>query len=76
MFYNGYHFFGMHLAWWFIWIMLLIWIFALPYDIPYQRKKEDSPLDILQKRFASGLLTNEDYLEKKKILENDLAKKH
>jgi putative membrane protein len=74
MFYEGYHFWGMHLLWWFVWIILLFWIFATPYDIPGQRKKKDSPLDILQKRFASGQISTEEYHEKKKILENDLAK--
>jgi len=55
--------------------MMLIWIFALPYRIPFQRYKKDSPLDILQKRFASGEITNEEYQEKKKILENDSGEK-
>jgi putative membrane protein len=36
--------------------------------------KKDSPLDILQKRFAAGEITTEEYQEKKKILENDSAK--
>jgi len=66
--YDGYHFWGMHLIWWFIWIILLIWIFAIPFDIPYQRKKKDTPLDILQRRFASGDITKEEYLEKRKLL--------
>jgi putative membrane protein len=74
MFYYGYHFWGMHLIWWFIWIMFLIWIFATPYDIPGQRSKKNSALDILQKRFASGEITNEEYQEKKKILESDSGK--
>ena len=73
MFYN-YSYGGMHLIWWIIWIFLLFWIFALPYNIPGQRMKKDSPLDILQRRLASGEITNEEYQEKKKILENDLAK--
>jgi putative membrane protein len=73
--YDGYHFWGMHLIWWFIWIFFLIWIFATPWDIPGQQRKKDSPLDILQKRFASGQITKEQYLEQKGILENDLAKK-
>ena len=72
--YDGYHFGGMHLIWWFIWVMFLFWIFATPYDIPGQQKKKDSPLDILRKRLASGQITNEEYLEKKKILESDLVK--
>ncbi len=73
MFYDGYHFWGMHLIWWFVWLSLLFWIFAIPYDIPGQRRS-DSPFDILRKRFASGQMTNEEYQEKKKILEKDLAK--
>ncbi|HEY8782183.1 MAG TPA: SHOCT domain-containing protein [Mucilaginibacter sp.] len=33
-----------------------------------------TPLDVLQRRFASGGITTEEYQEKKKILENDPAK--
>lgn len=64
-------FWGMHLFWWIIWVILLIWIFATPWDIPGQRTKKDTPLDILKKRFASGELTREEYEEKKKILEQN-----
>ena len=73
MFYNNYYG-GMHFAWWLIWVIMLFWIFATPYDIPGQRRKRDTPLDILQKRFAAGDINNEEYKEKKKILENDLSK--
>lgn len=69
MFYHGYHIWGMHLFWWFIIVVLIIWIFATPYDIPGQRRKKDSPLDILQKRFTSGTITKDEYQEKKEILE-------
>lgn len=74
MFYDGYHFWGMHLIWWFIWIILLFWIFAMPYDVPGQRKKKDSPLDILQKRFTSGQITKEEYQESKKNAGKRLGK--
>lgn len=74
MFHDGYNFFGMHLLWWFGWLILMLWIFATPYDIPGQRKKKDSPLDILQKRLASGKISNEEYQEKKKIIGNDSVK--
>lgn len=73
MMYDGYHFGGMHLMWWFIWVIFMVIIFATPYDIPGQRKRRNSSLDILQKRYASGEITNEEYLEKKKILEGDSA---
>jgi putative membrane protein len=72
MFYD-HSYWGMHFFWWFAWIMLLIWIFAIPYDIPGQRSRRNSPLDILQRRFASGEIKLEEYNEKKKILENDLS---
>lgn len=62
----------MNLVWWLIWMIILFWIFATPYDIPGQRRRKDSPLDILQKRFALGQITNTEYQERKKILEKDL----
>ena len=74
MMYNGYHFGGMHFIWWLIWIMFLLTIFASPYEIPGQRSRRQSPLDILQNRLASGQITNEEYQEKKTMLERDLAK--
>ena len=72
MLYDNYYW-GMNFIWWFAWIMLLIWIFAIPYDIPGQRRRKNSPLDILQRRFASGELKLDEYNEKRKILENDLS---
>jgi len=62
----------MNMIWWVIWIIMIFWIFATPYNIPGQRMKNDSPFDILRKRFAAGEITNDEYQEKKKILENDM----
>jgi putative membrane protein len=72
MFYNN-NFWGMDIIWWFIWMVMIFWIFATPYDIPGQRRRKDAPLDILQKRFAAGEITKEEYQERKKILTADLA---
>lgn len=69
--YEGYHFWGMHFFWWILWVLMLIWIFATPYNIPGQKLKKDSPLDILKKRFALGEIDIEEYLETKKILKVD-----
>lgn len=55
-------------------MIMIFWIFATPYNIPGQRTRKNSPLDILQKRFASGEITNDEYQEKKKILENDVIR--
>jgi putative membrane protein len=52
--YFNFHFWGMHLLWWLLGMILIIWIFAIPYNIPGQRAKKDSPLHILKKRFANG----------------------
>lgn len=67
--YENYHFWGMHSLWWIIWIILLFWIFATPYNIPGQRTKKDTPLNILKKRFALGEISKEEYEEKKKLIE-------
>jgi len=72
--YYGYHFGGMYLIWWLVWLVFLFSIFALPYNISGQRMQKDSPLDILKKRLASREIKTEEYQEKKKILESDLAK--
>lgn len=67
--YYEHHFWGMHLLWWIFWIILILWIFATPYEIPGQRTKKETPMDILKKRLAKGEITNEEFDEKKKILE-------
>jgi len=59
----------MHLVWWIIWGIFIFWIFAIPYDIPGQRNKKETPLEILKKRFALGQITKDEYQQNKKILE-------
>jgi len=73
MFHDG-GFIGMHLLWWVFWIVLLVVMFGWFEPVPKKRIRKDSPFDILQKRLASGDITNEEYAEKKRIIENDLAK--
>lgn len=74
MVYNTDYYWGMNLVWWIIWMVLLVWIFAIPFDIPGQRARRATPLDILQKRFASGQISKDEYADHKKILENDASK--
>lgn len=73
MFYDN-NFWGMDIIWWVLWIGMIFWIFATPYDIPGQRRKKDGPLDILQKRFAAGEITIEEYQERKRIIATDLVR--
>jgi len=71
MFYDNYG--GMNLIWWIVWMGLLLWIFAIPYDIPFQRNRKTSPLDILKSRFAKGEISQDEYYDRKTIIENDLS---
>ena len=75
MFYDGYHFGGMHLFWWFAWLLFIFWIFATPYSMMgYRMLKTESPIDVLKRRLATGEINNEEYHEKKKIIEAPLNK--
>jgi putative membrane protein len=69
MFYNGYQFWGMDIIWWGVWLFLLFWIFATPFSIPGERKKKDTPLDILKKRFAAGQISEHEFRVNKKTIE-------
>ncbi|WP_367890462.1 SHOCT domain-containing protein [Pedobacter mucosus] len=67
MFYEN-NYWGMDFIWWCIWLVFLFWIFALPYQIPGQRHRKDTPLDILNRRFASGEISKEEFKERKDFL--------
>lgn len=70
-YFNGHHFFGMHWVWWILWLIFIFWVFAMPYDVPGQRTKKETPLDILKKRYAAGDINKEEYEEQKKVLLKD-----
>jgi putative membrane protein len=70
MHFNDGHFGGMHFIWWVIWIAVLIWIFFIPYSIPYQKSKKESPKDILDRRYAKGEITKEQYEEIKRDIDS------
>ncbi|WP_018344208.1 SHOCT domain-containing protein [Cytophaga aurantiaca] len=74
MFYDGYHLAGMHLFWWFVWLLFIFWMFASPYSIMGYRMLKYSSMDILKRRLASGEISNDEYHEKKRILELPLTK--
>lgn len=58
---------GMSSFWWIFWVIVL-WVLMTPGGAHAQAKK-DSPLDVLKKRFAAGLINKQEYEEKKKILQ-------
>ncbi|MFT5453149.1 MAG: putative membrane protein [Enterobacterales bacterium] len=65
------HYFGMHLLWWGVWIILLIWIFAIPCSIPGSRSREKDAVEILKKRFARGEIEKDEYQEKLLMLKDE-----
>lgn len=65
------YYYGMNVIWWVIWIILLFWIFAIPYDIPGQRRKKESEYDILRRKYAEGIISTVEFQEKKKNLEQE-----
>ncbi|HZT72627.1 MAG TPA: SHOCT domain-containing protein [Terriglobales bacterium] len=64
-------------AWWWIWwvIWALIIIFAISWWTPWGGRsrfvRRETPLEILQRRLASGELTPQQYEEQKAILLRD-----
>jgi putative membrane protein len=70
-----YHFVGMHLLWWLFWVMLIIGFFSIA--IPVRRKTvrlyHVNSFGILQRRYAAGEITTEEYEERKTRIERDLS---
>lgn len=66
-------FFGMHMLWWLFWIILISILFGWFEPVPKKRIRKDSALDILQRRFASGEVTAEEYQASKDVLASDLT---
>ena len=60
------HYWGMHFFWWIFWILLIAWILLMPYK---KKRKKDTSIDILKKRFASGEITKEEFEETKQLLD-------
>lgn len=61
-------FFGMHFLWWIFFLALMVGLFAyLTKAAP--RSGDESPLEILKKRFARGEITREEYEESRRVLE-------
>jgi len=74
MFYDGgYSMGGMHGLWWFFWLasigVLVFYIWGSP-SAKRQRPRE-TPLDVLQRRLASGGITPEQYEQRKALLDRD-----
>jgi putative membrane protein len=73
MMHDGGWFWGMHIFWWFFWIILIIVFFSLLTPVPKKKARlhRETPLEILQRRYATGEISTEEYEERKARLERD-----
>lgn len=65
--YDGWWFFGMHLFWWLFWVIIIVLFFWLLTPVPRKRAQvhRETPLEILQHRYAAGEISTEEYEERK-----------
>jgi len=67
-----YYYWGMHAYWWIWWVF--IWIMFFGFFMPVRRtsyKLMQSPLQLLQARYAAGEITSDEYEERRTKLLRD-----
>lgn len=67
---DGGWFWGMHLFWWLFWFVLMTLLLGFSTPVP-RHKVRETPLQILQRRYAAGELSSEEYEERKQRIERD-----
>ena len=70
MYYNGWGFWGMHFFWWLFWIVVIV-VTLLPVTPVSRGRRRETPLEILQRRYAAGEIEAAEYEERKAKLESD-----
>lgn len=66
------YYFDINVIWWVLGIILLFLIYLIPYETTNQRLKKASALNLLQKKFIIGEISESKYNEKKKILKKNI----
>lgn len=66
MHYMDGNFYGMHFFWWIFWIVIVVWFLIA---ISRKRKGNETPLEILKRRYTRGEITQGEYEEMRKNLE-------
>ena len=70
MHYIGESFWGMHFFWWLFWIVAMVLLFS-PFTPVSPGRRRQTPLDVLQRRYAAGEVSTQEYEERKATLERD-----
>lgn len=65
---------GMHMFWWIFWVAAIVLFFVFLEAEPKHkaRRRREKPLDILQRRYAAGEITTQEYKERKAVLEEEV----
>jgi len=71
---NGWWFGGMHLLWWIFWVILIVLLFSIVMPRHRRTIRRETPLEVLQRRYAAGEISTEEYEERKARLERDKGK--
>lgn len=73
MFVDGTHYFGMHLFWWFFWVLAIGSFFSLLTPVPRQRANhlKETPLDTLLRRLTRGEINEQEYDRLKAVIDRD-----
>ena len=73
--YWGWGFWGMSVFWWLFWVIAIVVFFSLLAPVPRARLRDrhETPLDVLQRRYAAGELTTAEYDERRTRLLADRA---
>lgn len=59
---------GMHLVGWLFWVMVAVGIWWAITRAVSDHTERETPLEVLQRRYAAGALTTEEYEERRKAL--------
>ncbi len=63
-------FWGMHFFWWLFWVAAIVLLFSPLTPVSPGRRRE-TPLQVLQRRYATGEVSTVEYEERKTVLERD-----
>jgi len=67
-------FWGMHWGWWIFWIVViiaLVWLLSQRRTGAPPPPRKESPLELLQRRYAAGEISTEAYEDRRARLERD-----
>lgn len=70
MHYGGWGFWEMHFFWWLFWVAVIAALFFL-FAPALRRRRRETPLELLQRRYAAGEISTEEYEERKVKLARD-----